>query len=221
MVANAGGTVGIMYHAPFLGDPWLGGHAETIVKHIARRRHGRRGPRLDRQRLRRRHPPPRDMPTIPSSPPRRAHAAARLERRAHRQDPRRQLPPRRRSRPRLTLPANRRRPRGPHGPAAVPAAPDDAPARAPTGTPPERPARSPERGRVGLPAETTAGEPLEGRLNCLATMATGTEPARPTRPRPHQRPDRGRDAEVPAHSPAREAHTIVSAKRDAWTERVG
>lgn len=34
-IAERGGTVGVMYHAPFLGDPWPGGRAETIVRHLA------------------------------------------------------------------------------------------------------------------------------------------------------------------------------------------
>ena len=64
-VANAGGTVGIMYHAPFLGDPWLGGHAETIVEHIAHvvdtvgEDHASIGSDYDGAIH-----PPRDMPTI-------------------------------------------------------------------------------------------------------------------------------------------------------------
>lgn len=33
-VAKSGGVVGIMYHAPFLGDPLLGGRVETIVRHL-------------------------------------------------------------------------------------------------------------------------------------------------------------------------------------------
>src|SRR5262249_37920152 len=32
-VADAGGTVGIMYHAPFVGDPYLDGHVEPNVQH--------------------------------------------------------------------------------------------------------------------------------------------------------------------------------------------
>jgi membrane dipeptidase len=64
-VADAGGTVGIMYHAPFLGDPWAGGHAETIVKHIAHvvdtvgEDHASIGSDYDGAIN-----PPRDMPTI-------------------------------------------------------------------------------------------------------------------------------------------------------------
>ena len=34
-VANSGGVVGIMYHAPFLGDPPWAGRVETIARHIA------------------------------------------------------------------------------------------------------------------------------------------------------------------------------------------
>jgi len=34
-IADTGGTIGVMYHAPFLGDPWAGGRAETIVRHLA------------------------------------------------------------------------------------------------------------------------------------------------------------------------------------------
>jgi membrane dipeptidase len=34
-VADTGGVVGVMYHSPFLGDPYLGGRAETIVRHLA------------------------------------------------------------------------------------------------------------------------------------------------------------------------------------------
>jgi membrane dipeptidase len=33
-VAETGGVVGIMYHAPFLGDWVLGGRAESIVRHL-------------------------------------------------------------------------------------------------------------------------------------------------------------------------------------------
>ncbi len=33
-VAASGGTVGIMYHAPFLGDPAFFGRAETVVDHL-------------------------------------------------------------------------------------------------------------------------------------------------------------------------------------------
>jgi membrane dipeptidase len=34
-VADTGGVVGVMYAASFLGDPWLGGSAESIVAHLA------------------------------------------------------------------------------------------------------------------------------------------------------------------------------------------
>lgn len=34
-IADSGGTIGVMYHSPFLGDPWAGGRAETIVRHLA------------------------------------------------------------------------------------------------------------------------------------------------------------------------------------------
>jgi membrane dipeptidase len=33
-VADSGGTVGIMYHSKFLGDPLFGGKLETLVRHI-------------------------------------------------------------------------------------------------------------------------------------------------------------------------------------------
>lgn len=33
-VADSGGTVGIMYHSEFLGDPLLGGRLETVVRHL-------------------------------------------------------------------------------------------------------------------------------------------------------------------------------------------
>ena len=33
-IAETGGIVGIMYHAPFLGDPLFGGRAESIVRHL-------------------------------------------------------------------------------------------------------------------------------------------------------------------------------------------
>jgi membrane dipeptidase len=33
-VADTGGVVGVMYQSPFLGDSWLGGRAETIVRHL-------------------------------------------------------------------------------------------------------------------------------------------------------------------------------------------
>lgn len=64
-VANVGGTIGIMYHAPFLGDAWAGGHAETIVRHIAHvvdtvgEDHASIGSDYDGAIN-----PPRDMPTI-------------------------------------------------------------------------------------------------------------------------------------------------------------
>lgn len=34
-IANTGGTIGVMYQSSFLGDPWLGGRAETVVEHVA------------------------------------------------------------------------------------------------------------------------------------------------------------------------------------------
>lgn len=34
-IADTGGTVGIMYHAPYLGDPLFEGRASTVVDHIA------------------------------------------------------------------------------------------------------------------------------------------------------------------------------------------
>ncbi len=34
-IADTGGTIGIMYHAPFLGDPLWAGKASTIVDHLA------------------------------------------------------------------------------------------------------------------------------------------------------------------------------------------
>jgi len=34
-VAGTGGTVGIMYQSDFLGDPWAGGRAESVVRHLA------------------------------------------------------------------------------------------------------------------------------------------------------------------------------------------
>lgn len=64
-VADSGGTIGIMYHAPFLGDSWAGGRAETIVKHIAHvvdtvgEDHASIGSDYDGAIN-----PPRDMPTI-------------------------------------------------------------------------------------------------------------------------------------------------------------
>jgi membrane dipeptidase len=33
-IASSGGTIGVMYHSPFLGDSPLGGRAETIVRHL-------------------------------------------------------------------------------------------------------------------------------------------------------------------------------------------
>jgi membrane dipeptidase len=64
-VAASGGTVGVMYHAPFLGDPWAGGKAETIVKHLAHivdvigEDHASLGSDWDGAIN-----PPRDMPTV-------------------------------------------------------------------------------------------------------------------------------------------------------------
>ena len=69
VVADAGGTIGVMYHAPFLGDPWAGGHAETIVKHVAHivdtvgEDHASLGSDFDGAIN-----PPRDMPTILEMP---------------------------------------------------------------------------------------------------------------------------------------------------------
>jgi len=34
-VADTGGTIGVMCHSPFLGDPWWGGLAESVVRHLA------------------------------------------------------------------------------------------------------------------------------------------------------------------------------------------
>jgi membrane dipeptidase len=34
-VADTGGTIGVMYHSGFLGDPWWGGRAESVVRHLA------------------------------------------------------------------------------------------------------------------------------------------------------------------------------------------
>ncbi|MFO0660508.1 MAG: membrane dipeptidase [Polyangiaceae bacterium] len=34
-IAGTGGTIGIMYQSDFLGDPWLGGKAASIVDHMA------------------------------------------------------------------------------------------------------------------------------------------------------------------------------------------
>ena len=34
-VADTGGVIGVMYQSSFLGDPYLGGRAETIVRHLA------------------------------------------------------------------------------------------------------------------------------------------------------------------------------------------
>jgi membrane dipeptidase len=64
-VAESGGTVGIMYHAPFLGDPWAGGRAETVVRHLAHvvetigEDHASLGSDWDGAIN-----PPRDMPTV-------------------------------------------------------------------------------------------------------------------------------------------------------------
>jgi membrane dipeptidase len=64
-VADSGGTIGIMYHAPFLGDPWAGGRVETIVDHLAHvvatvgEDHASIGSDYDGAIN-----PPRDMPTI-------------------------------------------------------------------------------------------------------------------------------------------------------------
>ena len=64
-VADSGGTIGVMYHAPFLGDPWAGGRAETIVRHLAHivdtvgEDHASIGSDHDGAIN-----PPRDMPTI-------------------------------------------------------------------------------------------------------------------------------------------------------------
>jgi membrane dipeptidase len=33
-VAETGGTVGVMYQSSFLGDPWWGGRAESVVRHL-------------------------------------------------------------------------------------------------------------------------------------------------------------------------------------------
>ena len=35
VIASTGGTIGIMYQSDFLGDPWLGGKAASIVDHMA------------------------------------------------------------------------------------------------------------------------------------------------------------------------------------------
>lgn len=64
-VAASGGTIGVMYHAPFLGDPWAGGRAETIVRHLAHivdtvgEDHASLGSDWDGAIN-----PPRDMPTV-------------------------------------------------------------------------------------------------------------------------------------------------------------
>jgi len=64
-VADSGGTIGVMYHAPFLGDPWAGGRAETIVRHLAHivdtvgEDHASLGSDWDGAIN-----PPRDMPTV-------------------------------------------------------------------------------------------------------------------------------------------------------------
>jgi membrane dipeptidase len=63
-VARSGGVVGIMYHAPFLGDRFWAGRAATIARHIAHVLHvaGEDTPALgsdwDGSII-----PPRDMPT--------------------------------------------------------------------------------------------------------------------------------------------------------------
>jgi membrane dipeptidase len=64
-IADRGGTIGVMYHAPFLGDPWHGGRAETIVRHLAHvvdavgEDHASLGSDWDGAIN-----PPRDMPTV-------------------------------------------------------------------------------------------------------------------------------------------------------------
>jgi membrane dipeptidase len=64
-IADRGGTIGVMYHAPFLGDPWAGGSAETIVRHLAHivdtvgEDHASLGSDFDGAIN-----PPRDMPTV-------------------------------------------------------------------------------------------------------------------------------------------------------------
>ncbi len=34
-VADTGGTVGVMYQSSFLGDPWWGGRADAVIRHLA------------------------------------------------------------------------------------------------------------------------------------------------------------------------------------------
>jgi membrane dipeptidase len=34
-IADTGGVIGVMYQSSFLGDPWVGGRAETVVRHLA------------------------------------------------------------------------------------------------------------------------------------------------------------------------------------------
>ena len=34
-IADTGGTIGVMYHSSFLGEPWAGGRAEQVVRHLA------------------------------------------------------------------------------------------------------------------------------------------------------------------------------------------
>lgn len=33
-IADSGGTVGVLYHVPFLGDPWYAGRVATVARHI-------------------------------------------------------------------------------------------------------------------------------------------------------------------------------------------
>lgn len=33
-IADSGGTIGVMYQSSFLGDPWLGGRSESVVRHL-------------------------------------------------------------------------------------------------------------------------------------------------------------------------------------------
>jgi membrane dipeptidase len=35
VIANTGGTIGVMYQSTFLGDPWYAGRAESVVRHLA------------------------------------------------------------------------------------------------------------------------------------------------------------------------------------------
>jgi membrane dipeptidase len=64
-VADTGGVIGVMYQAGFLGDPYLGGRAETIVRHLAHivdtvgEDHAALGSDWDGLIN-----PPRDMPTV-------------------------------------------------------------------------------------------------------------------------------------------------------------